>query len=118
MVLLAHLTIYVSIWLFGELNGMIHTSLLAPHVLIISLRSSNRFLPPKFTGWSMMNRYHSIRDIKARRIGGLPTCPRCSRTFYLVGALDRNSTTQMKRVITGLPPCIRQWIDEASGHIQ
>jgi len=54
----------------------------------------------------MMNRYHSIRDIKARRIGGLPGCP---RTFYLVGALDRNSTTQMKRVITGLPPW--QWID-------
>jgi len=94
---------------------MIHTSLLAPHVLIISLRSSNRFLPPKFIGWSMMNRYHSIRDIKARRIGGLPGCP---RTFYLVGALDRNSTTQMKRVTTSLPPYIRQWIDQISGRIQ
>ena len=114
MVLLAHLTIYISVWLFGELNGMIHTSLLAPHVLIISLRSSNRFLPPKFTGWSMMDRYHSIRDIKARRIGGLPGCP---RTFYLVGALDGNFTTQMKRVTTSLSPYIRQWIDEASAHI-
>ena len=34
-----------------------------------------------------------IRDMKARRLGGLPGCP---RMFYLVGALDRNSTTQMK----------------------
>ena len=36
----------------------------------------------------------------ARRIGGLPEYP---RTFYLVGALDRNSMAQMKRVTTSLP---------------
>lgn len=62
MVLLAHLTIYIFVWLFGELNGMIYTSLLAPHVLMISLRLSNRFLPPKFIGWSMMDHY-SILDV-------------------------------------------------------
>jgi len=55
-----------------------------------------------------------IRDMKARRLGGLAGCP---RMFYLVDALDRNSTTQMKRVTTSLPPCIRQWIDEATGRI-
>ena len=53
--------------------------------------------------------------MKARRLDGLPEY---LRMFYLVGVLDRNSTTQMKRVTTGLPPCIRQWIDEASGRIQ
>ena len=53
--------------------------------------------------------------MKARRLGGLIGCP---RMFHLVGVLDRNSTTQTKRVTTSLPPCIRQWIDEVSGRIQ
>ena len=39
-----------------------HSLLHAPHVLVISLRLSNRFLPPKFIGWLMMDRYHSILD--------------------------------------------------------
>ena len=41
-----------------------------------------------------------IRDMKARRLDSLLGCP---RMFYLVGALDRNSTAQMKRVTTNLP---------------
>ena len=44
----------------------------------------------------------------ACRIGGLSDCP---RTFYLVGALDRNFTAQMKRVIDSLhasPPYYRR----------
>ena len=49
--------------------------------------------------------------MKARRIGGLPAYP---RRFFLFCALDRNSTTQMRRVTTGLHPCIPQWIDEAA----
>jgi hypothetical protein len=67
VVLLAHLTIYIFVLLFGELNGMIyhngmicHTSLLAPHVHVISLRLNNRLLPPKLIGWSMMD--HSVLD--------------------------------------------------------
>ena len=56
-----------------------------------------------------------IRDMKACHLGDLPGCP---RMFYLVGALDRNSTTQIKCVTTSLPPCIWQWIDGASGRIQ
>jgi len=63
----------------------------------------------------LMNLWIEIKNMKARRQGGLPGCP---RMFHLVGALDRNSTTQMKRVTTSLPLCIRQWIDEASGRIQ
>jgi len=34
-----------------------------------------------------------IKDMKARRIGGLPGCP---RMFFLFDALDRNSTAQMR----------------------
>ena len=44
-----------------------------------------------------------IKDMKARRIGGLLGCP---RKFFLFGALDQNSTAQMRRVTTGLHPCI------------
>ena len=46
-----------------------------------------------------------IKDMKAHRIDGLLGCP---RKFFLFCALDRNSTTQMRRVTTGLRPCIPQ----------
>jgi len=41
---------------------------------------------------------NNIKDMKARRIGGLLGCPRKS---FLFDALDRNSTAHMKRVSTG-----------------
>jgi len=40
-------------------------------------------------------RASNIKDMKARRIGGLLGCP---RKAFLFGALDRNSTAQMRRV--------------------
>ena len=57
----------------------------------------------------------NIKDMKARRIGGLLGCP---HKFFLFGALDRDFTAQMRRVTTGLRPCIPQWIDKATGRIK
>jgi len=39
------------------------------------------------------NKRSRIKDMKARRIGGLLGCP---RILFLFGALDRDSTAQMK----------------------
>jgi hypothetical protein len=36
---------------------------------------------------------YCIKNMKARRLGGLPGCP---RMLHLGGALDRDSTVQMK----------------------